>query len=183
MPVARGAKPVVYTDAAGQPVQVHTLCFGPGVELHDVRDFAQVYNLCRNDGLPSLKKACNYLRAHGVGLYYWSRSRVYYNPVALEASVLMLTRFGGPGFISPGAAHLKSRGARCFKGIPDQVTPELIAKNSKGLMDDLKNYKGLHEHHSRQKMLSLAKKVGAKLQKAATEVAPEPQEPSPEEQA
>jgi hypothetical protein len=167
-------------DSAGQPITVHTLNFGSGVELHSVRDFASVYGMCRNDGKPSLHKACNFFRRLGVGLVYWSRKDVYYNPLTLEQCMFMLTRFGGPGFICPGADHLAGRNLKCMEGVPNRVTPDILKKFGPKIKEDLEATKGARAHKTLSKMRGLARKAGnriiAEAEKASvpTEEVPEP---------
>jgi hypothetical protein len=163
---ARETKQAVAKD--GQPITLETLVIGETVELHNVIDFARVMGIyISNDRTrPGIQKSLNLLRSLGVPIVYWADGQSYFNFQAFETAMFMLTRYGGPGFIS-AAGTAKYYGSDFIKDVPHHITVDLIRKYGKGLLSDMQATANLRHVQVTRKMRRLAQKVGAGAVKEA----------------
>jgi len=171
------------TDLEGGSLDIYVLNIGEGIELYRVRDFALMmgFHKKRAQGHqeiePNIVGARATLLALGVRTIEWPNGESYFNFQALEKAFLLVSRFGGPGFIAPGTAAKGNRAYRSSKrktqlGVTD-VTAETIKEFGAGLDEELTLAKALRRGASRQALLKLARRAGAAILK-------EPKEPKEE---
>ncbi len=111
-----------------------------------------------------MQMACRLLKSMAVPILWWVDGEAYFNFLALEASLLMLTRFGGPmGFFAPGSKGKYS--GQCYrpvyKGTITQVTDDTIKKHGKDLMADMDHIANMQSSAAKRILKRACRKMGA----------------------
>jgi len=146
----------------GRPIEIQVLHLGEGVEWYSLGDFCVIMGLKRTDGKPNLMGARNLLNKLGVPLVDWSNKKTYFLFAAFERACLLVSRYGGPGFIAPGTrnANRLGKARKDSRGRVREVTPEVIEKYGIGLEDELAILQGRRKAAIKKAVLARVNRVG-----------------------